>query len=39
MEGDDIYLQLNLNNYNVPIDKIVLKGSVTFDASKPRGHE
>ncbi|KAA6319765.1 Exo-beta-D-glucosaminidase, partial [termite gut metagenome] len=39
MEGDDIYLQLNLNNYNVPVDKIVLKGSVTFDASKPRGYE
>lgn len=39
MSGDDIYLQLALNNFRVPADRIVLKGSVTFDDKVSKGLE
>ncbi|MDR1257672.1 MAG: discoidin domain-containing protein [Tannerellaceae bacterium] len=39
MSGDDVFLQLAMNNMDLPVDKIVLRGSVTFDPAKPRGYE
>jgi hypothetical protein len=39
VKGDDIYLQLDLNNLDIAVDKIVLAGSVTLDAAKAKGYE
>jgi hypothetical protein len=37
--GDEIFLQLDVNNFTLEADKIALTGSVTFDEAKPRGFE
>jgi hypothetical protein len=37
--GDEVSLQLDLNNTTLAVDKFVLAGSVTYDESKPRGYE
>jgi len=39
MSGDDIYLQLALNNCHTPIDRITLSGSVSYDQQKENGYE
>jgi len=39
LEGNDVYLQLDLNNMPVSADKVVLRGSVTVDQDKPKGYE
>ncbi|MDR0694108.1 MAG: discoidin domain-containing protein, partial [Prevotellaceae bacterium] len=37
--GNDIFLQLDLDNMTIPADKIVLRGSVIADNKKPKGYE
>ncbi|MDR2843200.1 MAG: discoidin domain-containing protein, partial [Candidatus Symbiothrix sp.] len=39
VNGTDVYLQLDLNNFDFSVDKIVLTGSVTLDATKTKGYE
>ncbi|MDR0429505.1 MAG: discoidin domain-containing protein [Tannerellaceae bacterium] len=36
--GNDIFLQLDLNNMNVPTDRIVLRGNVVVNDKKPKGY-
>ncbi|MDR1344169.1 MAG: discoidin domain-containing protein [Tannerellaceae bacterium] len=38
-QGSDVFLQLAMNNMDIQTDKIVLRGSVTYDQSKPQGYE
>ena len=39
IEGDNVYLQLDLNNMNISADKMVLQGDVAVDTEKPKGFE
>ncbi|MDR1499387.1 MAG: discoidin domain-containing protein, partial [Tannerellaceae bacterium] len=39
MEGGDVFLRLALNNIDLHVDRIALRGSVTYDAAKPLGYE
>ncbi|MDR1356086.1 MAG: discoidin domain-containing protein, partial [Tannerellaceae bacterium] len=39
VQGNDVFLQLAMNNMDVRADKIVLRGSVTYDENMPRGYE
>ncbi|MDR3340517.1 MAG: discoidin domain-containing protein [Candidatus Symbiothrix sp.] len=39
VKGQDIYLQLDLNNMDVAVDKFVLVGSVALDPKKAKGFE
>ena len=39
ISGGEISLQLDINHSVTIVDKIVLRGSVTFDESKPAGYE
>ena len=37
IEGSDIFLQLDLNNMEIPIDRFVLIGDVMIDDTKSKG--
>jgi hypothetical protein len=39
LNGEDIFIQLAMNHCNMPVNKIVLRGSVTYDAKKKKGYE
>jgi hypothetical protein len=39
IKGADVFLQLGVINSRLTADRIVLRGSVTFDDKKPRGYE
>lgn len=39
VEGTDIFLQVDLNNMVIPIDKLELRGYVELDLSKAKGYE
>jgi hypothetical protein len=39
IQGQDIYLQLDLNNRDIPVDRFILKGSVALDPKKAKGYE
>ncbi|MDR0543481.1 MAG: discoidin domain-containing protein [Dysgonamonadaceae bacterium] len=39
IQGQDVFLQLDLNNMDITVDKFILKGSVALDAKKARGYE
>ncbi|GHT53113.1 hypothetical protein AGMMS49982_15210 [Bacteroidia bacterium] len=39
VDGTDVYLQLDLNHLDISVDKIVLSGRVTLEATKAKGYE
>ena len=39
IEGNDISIQLDLNNMNIPVDRFVMRGSVLIDDTKAKGYE
>ncbi len=39
VEGNDIFLQLDLNNMEIPIDRFVVRGDVVIDDTKSKGYE
>ena len=39
VEGDDIFIRLDLNNMNIPVDRFVVRGSVQVDDTKAKGFE
>ncbi|GHT32085.1 hypothetical protein AGMMS49574_14940 [Bacteroidia bacterium] len=39
VEGNDIYLQLDVNNLPLKANKFILRGRVTVDQDKPKGYE
>ena len=39
IEGNDIFIQLDMNQMDVPVDRFVMRGTVLVDDTKPKGFE
>ncbi|MDR0348278.1 MAG: discoidin domain-containing protein [Tannerella sp.] len=39
VEGNDIYLQVDFNNMNIPVDRFMLRGDVLIKENGPAGYE
>ncbi|MDR0973904.1 MAG: discoidin domain-containing protein [Prevotellaceae bacterium] len=39
VKGNNVFLQLDLHNMNISVDRILLRGNVQIDPTKPAGYE
>jgi hypothetical protein len=39
IEGNDIFIQLDMHQMDVPVDRFVMRGTVLVDDTKPRGFD